>query len=254
MKLRSRAFLAGLAALALGAAALRAQGGPPMLTDDPGTPGDGHWEFNLAWTEQQAPGSTLVGLPLLDANYGIGDRIQLNYQGSWNILRQSGSAQESGMSDSQVAVKWRFYDAGETGLQLSTFPRFIFLNPGSGSDRRGTADPHASFLLPLEVRRDFGVFSFNADFGHAFSGSRDDRGWIGGVCLGREIEKGWEVDAEVHVSASEHLGESEDILNVGTRYDLSKKATLLLAVGRDLHDSAGPQTSLLTFAGVQLRF
>lgn len=225
-----------------------------MLTDDPGTPGDGHWEFNLAWTEQKAPGSTLVGLPLLDANYGIGDRIQLNYQGSWNILRQSGSPEQSGLSDSQVAVKWRFYDAGETGLQLSTFPRVLFPNPGSGSDRRGTADPHSSFLLPLEVRRDFGVFSFNADFGHAFSGSRDDRGWIGGVCLGREVAKGWEVDAEVHVSASEHLGESEDILNMGTRYDLTKNATLLLAVGRDLHNSAGPRTSLLTFAGVQLRF
>jgi hypothetical protein len=25
-----------------------AQGGPPMVTDDPGTPGDGHWEINIA--------------------------------------------------------------------------------------------------------------------------------------------------------------------------------------------------------------
>ena len=25
-----------------------AQGGPPLITDDPGTPGDGHWEINIA--------------------------------------------------------------------------------------------------------------------------------------------------------------------------------------------------------------
>jgi len=25
-----------------------AEGGPPMITDDPGTPGDGNWEINIA--------------------------------------------------------------------------------------------------------------------------------------------------------------------------------------------------------------
>jgi hypothetical protein len=57
-----------------------------MITDDPGTPGDGHWEINTPGPTSGRPGSTLLGLPLLDANYGVGDRIQLNYQGSWNIL------------------------------------------------------------------------------------------------------------------------------------------------------------------------
>ena len=30
------------------ATALHAQGGPPMITDDPGTPGPGRWEINIA--------------------------------------------------------------------------------------------------------------------------------------------------------------------------------------------------------------
>jgi len=29
-----------------------AQGGPPMLTDDPGTPGSGAWEINFAYVVQ----------------------------------------------------------------------------------------------------------------------------------------------------------------------------------------------------------
>jgi len=224
-----------------------------MITDDPGTPGSGHWEINLAWTDQQLPGSTLVGLPLLDANYGVGDRLQLNYQGSWNILNSSGEPAQSGMSDSQVALKWRYYDAGEMGLQLSTYPRITFVNPGSDSDRRGTADPHSTFLLPFEVLRDFGSISVNADFGHIFSASSDERGWMGGLCVGREVVKGWELDAELHLTTSEGLRRSEAILNVGTRYDFSRHATLLLAVGSDAHDSMGPRTSLLTYAGLQIR-
>ena len=242
-----------LAALTAAVAGMRAQGGPPMITDDPGTPGNGHWEINLAWTDQQTPGSTLLGLPLLDANYGVGDRIQLNYQASWNVLHAAGQPNESGFSDSQVAVKWRYYDAGDTGLQLSTYPRVFFLDPGSDSDRRGTADPYTTILLPLEVRRDFGILSVNADIGRTFSAATANRGWTGGVCIGREISKGWEVDGEVHWNASEELQRTEATLTLGTRYDFSRHATLLLVVGRDLHDSLGARATLLTYVGVQMR-
>jgi hypothetical protein len=232
---------------------LRAQGGPPMITDDPGTPGNGHWEINLAWTDQQAPGSTLVGLPLLDANFGVGDRIQLNYQASWNELRNADEPGQSGMSDSQLAVKWRFYDAGDTGLQVSTYPRITFVNPGSDSDRRGTADPDTTFLLPFEVRRDFGAVSVNADFGYTFSNAMEDRGWMCGLCVGHDIIKGWEVDAEFHLTASAGLHRSEAILNAGTRYDFTEHATLMLAVGSDAHNTLGPRISLLTYVGLQVR-
>jgi hypothetical protein len=232
---------------------LHAQGGPPMITDDPGTPGDRHWEINLAWTDQQSPGSALIGLPLLDANYGVGDRVQLNYQASWNILQDSGQPSRSGMSDSQLAVKWRFYDAGENGLQVSTYPRFSFLDPGSDSDRRGTAGSAATFLLPFEVRRNFGFLSLNVDFGHVFSASEADRGWMGGLCVGRELAKGWEIDAEVHADSSERLGRSEALLNLGTRYDLSEHATVLAAIGRDTSDTLGARTSLLLYLGIQIR-
>jgi hypothetical protein len=242
-----------VAAFAGAACGLRAQGGPPMVTDDPGTPGDRHWEINLAWTDQRTPGQTLEGIPLLDANYGVGDRIQLNYMASWNVLRTAGEASESGPSDSQFAVKWRFYDAGETGLQVSTYPRITFVNPGSGSDRRGTADPGTSFLVPFEVRRDFGVVSVNAEIGHAFSNAARDRGWIAGLCVGREVSKGWEVDAEVYDTGSDSMDRNEVLVDAGTRFDLSGHATLLLAIGRDTHNSLSPKLSLLTYAGIQIR-
>jgi hypothetical protein len=224
-----------------------------MVTDDPGTPGNGHWEINVAWTDQEQPGVRTIGLPLLDANYGVGDRLQLNYQASWNVIDAGSAAADSGMSDSQLACKWRFYDAGETGLQVSTYPRYTFVNPSSRSDRRGTADPNATFLLPAEVRHAFGRWSVNADFGRTFSGSASERGWMGGVCVGAEILKGWEIDAEAHATTLDRLGSSEVILNAGVRHDFSEHLTLLLAVGADARNTIAPRSRLLTYAGLQLR-
>lgn len=232
---------------------MHAQGGPPMITDDPGTPGNGHWEINVAWTDQRIPGSTLEGVPLLDANYGVGDTLQINYQASWNVLRTDGSPTASGYSDSQLALKWRFLDEGDSGLQASMYPRLTFVNPRSDAGRRGLTDSNSSFLMPFEVQRNFGAISVNADFGYQFSSAQRLRGWMGGLCIGHEVVKGWELDAEVHASSSDDYDRTEDVFNLGTRVDLAKNATLLLAIGRDMHNSLGPKISLMTYAGIQVR-
>jgi hypothetical protein len=43
-----------------------AQGGPPYLTDDPGTPGPRRWEINLASTLDRRPNEYLVQIPDID--------------------------------------------------------------------------------------------------------------------------------------------------------------------------------------------
>jgi len=59
--------------------AANAYGGPPLLTDDPDTPGPNHWEINVATTSENAAHEWEFGTPLLDINYGVGDHIQLKY-------------------------------------------------------------------------------------------------------------------------------------------------------------------------------
>lgn len=223
-----------------------------MITDDPGTPGDKHWEINVAWTEQEMPGSTLIGIPLLDANYGVGDRIELNYQASWNVLQAPGADTHSGLSDTQLAVKWRFYDSGEGGLQVSVFPRLSFLDPGSGSDRRGTAESASTYFLPVEVEKDFKDISVNAELGQMFSADRDQRGWAFGLCIGRSVTKRLELDAEVHFNSSERLQRNETTLNAGCRYTLSDHFILLLAIGKDTGNTLAPRITLLSYVGIQL--
>ena len=57
-----------------------AQGGPPFITDDPGTPGNHHWEINFGWIANHNPGQSYYEIPDVDMNYGWGDRIQLKYE------------------------------------------------------------------------------------------------------------------------------------------------------------------------------
>jgi hypothetical protein len=61
-------------------AAAHAQGGPPFITDDPGTPGNHHWEINFGWIGNHNPGQSYYEIPDVDINYGWGDRIQLKYE------------------------------------------------------------------------------------------------------------------------------------------------------------------------------
>ncbi len=119
--------------LLLAAPALRAQGGPPFLTDDPGTPGNRHWEINVGLTSMHHSGDAEYALPDFDINYGWGDRIQLNYEAPVALTKQ-GPDSNAGYGNSALAVKWRFYQHMKTGLDdpqfaVSTYPRLVLENP-----------------------------------------------------------------------------------------------------------------------------
>ncbi len=237
--------------LLLGAARLCAQGGPPMITDDPGTPGDGHWEINTALTTERRAGEHMIGMPLLDINYGVGERIQLKYEAAWLRL-DDGTDMHAGLSNSLLGVKWRFFDAGEKAWSASMYPQLEFNNPGSHSNERGLAERGTSFELPFQVMKNFGVIEFNADLGYVWHAGGN--GWFGGVVVGREVAHGIEVAAELHFESGARFQVLVLTANVGVRLDLSERCTLLASVGRDLRNPAGPRATLIGYLGLQTRF
>ena len=86
-----------LLALALLLPALAwAQGGPPFLTNDPGTPGSGNWEINLGSMQSVARGGAAFQVPQLDINLGLGDRIQLSYEIPYALQDSAGQPLHSG--------------------------------------------------------------------------------------------------------------------------------------------------------------
>jgi hypothetical protein len=237
--------------LGAGAAGLRGQGGPPLLTDDPGTPGNGHWEINTAWIQERRPGETVNELPLLDLNYGIGEHLQLKYEGSWLQADTSGAPRESGLSNSLIGVKWRFLDEEKNGVAVSTYPQFEFRNPNSSSARRGLTDDENSFLLPIEAVKDFGLVAVNIEIGRVFH-SRSDNGWFYGCAVGREVNKRLELAVELHGECAGEVSRGELALNAGVRLHCVEHGTLLVAIGRELSNHDEPRATLLSYVGWQL--
>ena len=102
-----------------------AQGGPPYYTNDPGTPGNLNWEINLGYMPFFYSNQSVSHTPDVDINFGVGDRIQLTYENAWLRVQNPSSATKFGLGQSNPGVKWRFYDAGESGLSISVFPQAL---------------------------------------------------------------------------------------------------------------------------------
>ena len=123
-----------------------AQGGPPYYTNDPGTPGHLNWEINVGYMPFFYAGQSVSHTPDVDINFGLGDRMQLTYENAWLRVQSPSSPAKFGRGQSNPGVKWRFYDAGEDGLSVSTFPQ-LFLNNPNDAVRRGITPPSQGFLL-----------------------------------------------------------------------------------------------------------
>ncbi len=132
------------------------------------------------------------------------------------------------------------------------------MNDRSAADgsRRGLNDSElacASFQLPFQFEHDFDLINVDVDFGHLFGTGQLADGWFGGLCLGKEIRKGWELVAEIHLNASNELRRTEAIVNAATRIDLSERYTLMLLIGRDPRNHLSPVASLTSYVGIQIR-
>jgi len=237
--------------LAMLLAPLSAFAGPPILTDDTGTPGPGKWETNMGFTVEKRQDATLYNTPTLDLNYGVGDRIQLNYSVSWITQNTAGDGAINGLGNSEVAVKWRFLDEDRHGLAVSVYPRFIFNNPTSSADR-GLVDKGTVFRLPFQAEKKIGIITINPEFGHDFHQEGEDQ-WLYGLALKYDEIKGLEVLAEVFGTADNDFKKGKNVFNIGIRKDVSENVSLHASVGRSLHQ-APDQPTLLSYVGIQLRF
>lgn len=225
-----------------------AQGGPPYYTNDPGTPGNFSWEINLGYMPFFYNGQSISHTPDLDINFGVGERIQLTYENAWLRVQNPGSKTKFGIGQSNPGVKWRFYDAGEDGLQISVFPQF-FLNNPNDAVRRGITPPSQGFLLPFEIAKKIGPIGVDFEAGYQFTHKGPD-GWISGLVLGHDITPKFEMDMEFYSQGTFH-SEFEPTLGVGARYKIHKPVILLLMGGRALEPARSNQSYFVGYFGLQ---
>lgn len=220
-----------------------------MVTDDPETPGDGHWEINLAAIAAHTSGRWEVAAPDVDMNYGWGEHIQLKLDVPWNHVQETGEGWKSGLGAANVGVKWRFVDIEDSGFSMSMYPQYAW-NWSSSSPRRGISSPGHQIFLPIEAATVVGDFALDGEVGRnlvQYGASQWEAGFI--VAHSCAVES-LECVGEVRQSWAAH--NSQTLLNLGIRWKLSESLVLLAAAGREFGTHSDDQQKLLVYFGFQL--
>jgi len=231
---------------------LWAQGGPPLLTDDPSTPGDGNWEINIAFTAQNRRTEKSYEIPILDINYGLGERIQLKYEVPWVVLDKSEQGTKNGLGRSEFGLKWRFLDQQRKGIDMSIYPQLAFPN-SSSTVSRGLVERGLEFVLPCQVEKSFGRISFNPELGYVFK-EYDSNEWLYGCAFGYHVSSCLELLAEIYGTTEDDFANDELLFNLGGRLKLSERHTLFIAVGRSFRSSSSREPEFLGYLGMQFNF
>lgn len=221
-----------------------------MVTDDPGTPGDHHWEINIAGLLAASSNQQLLQFPYFDINYGLGERLQLKLETGWLISKNNVPTTHSGADTALVGVKYRFLDEERAGVSISTYPQFQFHHFFSSNDPELVAAGN-QYILPFEFSKTFGAWEINPELGYLYGTVVSNEIFYGTV-IAYEKLKPWEPLAEVHVNTDVDGTGSTTLLNLGFRYSLSPKANLLAALGHTVTHTVGSSTELDAYLGLQL--
>jgi hypothetical protein len=246
--MRSPAYF--LVALLCAPIAVRAQAGPPFITNDPGTPGNGNWEINIASAQSISRGSAAYQVPQIDLNYGLGRSVQLTYEIPYVLQTADGQSRQSGWSNAFPGIKWRFFDQGEGGWQLSLFPQ-MEANAPSSAQQKGIAVPGLRFLLPLEVTKRLGPIDVDFEAGYYFpKHGVSER--ILGLVAGRSMTERLDLGVEVYNDRAVGAPPNQTTLGLGGRYRLSRGFIALFMAGRSVSGTANGQPDFIGYFGIQI--
>ena len=222
-----------------------AQGGPPLITDDPDTPGPGFWEINLGFLMDSTPGARRIETPRVDLNYGVGRRIQLKFEMPWVVVQSEGQQAQQGAGNATVGVKWRFVGQEGKKIAWSVYPQLDF-NTTRSSVIKHIEDDGYRLLIPTEITIEIFHLEINGEIGRALV-QDEPGGWIAGVSTEAHVAPPLELLAEFHRDE-----QSELMVVAGGRLKLTSKTILLFAGGHSVRSvpADGPRTYVYT--GLQL--
>jgi hypothetical protein len=248
-----------------------AQGGPPFITDDPGTPGNRQWEINLGLIGNHNPGHSSYQLPNIDINYGWGDRIQLMFSPYLAAATDENNTTRAGLGESVAGVKWRYFEhhrANEPksdenmNFSLGTYPQVTINNPTS-SVRRGVVDPGPQYYLPVEFTAKWGPVNFNGETGRWIGNRNVPDRWGRGLIAGHEFNERLELYGEIYdLQDANRIGKAPKqralTVDFGGRQTLDRAGHLrLLFLGGRAVQPVSRQNSepnWIAYVGVQILF
>lgn len=230
-------------------------GSPPMVIDDTSTPGPGSWEVNIVFAGDLSTDSDTYESPLVDINHGVGEKGQLTYELPYAFTRtgltdEAGNTETvkaRGVADSEVGVKYRFYDNDETNLSLAVYPQIEFTTPGArsrGSD--GVADGGTTWVLPFQLTKEFARASITANANVEKSTDDPHAHLFAGFGAGTRLTRKLALLGEVAGGDLDSAGEERVLFDVGLHMKISETHALVAALGLDLHAGDGQEHRYIT--------
>jgi len=223
-----------------------------LITDDPDTPGPNQWEINLAATMGKFDSDWAWEFPLLDINYGVGERIQLKFEVPWLWLDEEGQEVKDGLGNSEFGVKWRFLDEESSGISMSTYPQFSFNSLRSSIDH-DIVDDGSEFVLPFQIARTFGNAFVYVEVGYAWLEHGTDE-WGYGIAVEYEISEAFKLLGEIHGVAEQEFQEDELLFNLGFKWHFHENAALMGSAGKSLREPQGEEDFIVSYLGLQFTF
>lgn len=207
---------------------------PPLVTDDPETPGAGGWEINIVSTVDSARDETFIEAPLFDVNYGFLKNDQFKLEFAVASIDASDDENHWGISDLLVGYKYRFLDEEDPlGLAASFYPQ---VSCPTGNRHTGIGSGVTELQIPFQFGKHFfdGRLYVNPEVGYnvVFDGS-DQNSWKYGLAASWAFTKRLEVMGEVGAFVFPKTVEPDDpFFNVGFEYILTEQVALLASAGR----------------------
>jgi hypothetical protein len=207
--------------------------GPPYVADDPEPTDYQHFEiytFNLGTA---ARGGT-NGESGIDFNYGAAPNLQLTAVVPGGFNQPYGDGLAIGMSNVELAAKYRFLHQDSFGLDVSIFPR-VFLPTVTN----GVSDNRTSLLLPIWVEKDWnGGWSAFGGGGCTVADGRGLNFCQAGAVLTYQVLPKLQLGTEFFYQTADAFGTPATAsIGVGMRYDLNDNYHLLGYVRRGIENT-----------------
>jgi hypothetical protein len=230
----------------------RVWAGPPLITDDPATPGRNHWEVNISHDTELAKDRFSMFVPLFDINYGLLENDQWEVEFPVRFLDREDQEERWGMGDILLGWKYRFLSEDKSGFMASVYPQFL---APTGSKTLGLGDGRTELLLPIEVGKHlcndklfvYAEFGYNVVFGQA-----DGHAWKYGVAAEWKATERLEWLFEVGGFAFVNDGQADNpFFNGGLRYAFTDHIALIGSAGRSFLERDRDAPKFMSYLGFQ---
>jgi len=241
----------------------------PMLTDDSGTQGKGHSQIEIGVesardkeSEENVSYKMTGSSVSATFTYGLTDSIDLvaGMPWEWYTEKEDGvkMADENGIGDLALQIKWRFYNNEDTGFSLALKPGITI---PTGDERKGLGTGKVSGEVTLIATREAELATFHFNLGYSHNEYRLDE-------VSEASEKDiWRASVAAELNVTDKLRAVGDI-GIGTNeereadthpayilggfiYGVNDHLDLDIGIKAGLND---PETDTALLAGMTMRF